>query len=159
MTADNLQEPVSEQLLLDALKVFEERIPFNRVLGLHIERTTAGEIAIRFDMREELVGNFTRGSLHGGVISSSLDVVGGLVAFLAWLKREQPESLADGAARFSRLGTIDLRVDYLRPGLGESFVATGYVLRTGRKVVVTRMELHNDEATLIAVGTGAYSIG
>ncbi len=159
MAADNLQEPVSEQLLLDALKVFEERIPFNRVLGLHIERTKAGETAIRFDMREELVGNFTRGSLHGGVISSSLDVVGGLVAFLALLEREQPESLADGAARFSRLGTIDLRVDYLRPGLGESFVATGYVLRTGRKVVVTRMELHNDEATLIAVGTGAYSIG
>ncbi len=159
MTADNLQEPVSEQLLLDALKVFEERIPFNRVLGLHIERTKAGETAIRFDMREELVGNFTRGSLHGGVISSSLDVIGGLVAFLALLEREQPESLADGAARFSRLGTIDLRVDYLRPGLGESFVATGYVLRTGRKVVVTRMELHNDEATLIAVGTGAYSIG
>ncbi|MDP6141002.1 MAG: thioesterase family protein [Arenicellales bacterium] len=159
MAADNLQEPVSEQLLLDALKVFEERIPFNRVLGLHIERTKAGETAIRFDMREELVGNFTRGSLHGGVISSSLDVIGGLVAFLALLEREQPESLADGAARFSRLGTIDLRVDYLRPGLGESFVATGYVLRTGRKVVVTRMELHNDEATLIAVGTGAYSIG
>ncbi|MBR01864.1 MAG: hypothetical protein CL394_00865 [Acidiferrobacteraceae bacterium] len=159
MSADNLQEPVSEQLLLDALKVFEERIPFNRVLGLHIERTKAGETAIRFDMREELVGNFTRGSLHGGVISSSLDVIGGLVAFLALLEREQPESLADGAARFSRLGTIDLRVDYLRPGLGESFVATGYVLRTGRKVVVTRMELHNDEATLIAVGTGAYSIG
>jgi uncharacterized protein (TIGR00369 family) len=159
MAADNLQEPVSEQLLLDALKVFEERIPFNRVLGLHIERTKAGETAIRFDMCEELVGNFTRGSLHGGVISSSLDVIGGLVAFLALLEREQPESLADGAARFSRLGTIDLRVDYLRPGLGESFVATGYVLRTGRKVVVTRMELHNDEATLIAVGTGAYSIG
>ncbi len=159
MAADNLQEPVSEQLLLDALKVFEERIPFNRVLGLQIERTKAGETAIRFDMREELVGNFTRGSLHGGVISSSLDVIGGLVAFLALLEREQPESLADGAARFSRLGTIDLRVDYLRPGLGESFVATGYVLRTGRKVVVTRMELHNDEATLIAVGTGAYSIG
>ena len=159
MAADNLQEPVSEQLLLDALKVFEERIPFNRVLGLHIERTKAGETAIRFDMREELVGNFTRGSLHGGVISSSLDVIGGLVAFLALLEREQPESLADGAARFSRLGTIDLRVDYLRPGLGESFVETGYVLRTGRKVVVTRMELHNDGATLIAVGTGAYSIG
>ncbi|HCY12220.1 MAG TPA: thioesterase family protein [Gammaproteobacteria bacterium] len=159
MAADNLQKPVSEQLLLDALKVFEERIPFNRMLGLHIERTMAGEAAIRFDMREELVGNFTRGNLHGGVISSSLDVVGGLVAFLALLEREQPESLADGAARFSRLGTIDLRVDYLRPGLGESFVATGYVLRTGRKVAVTRMELHNDEATLIAVGTGAYSIG
>ena len=56
------------------------------------------------------------------------------------------------------MGTIDLRVDYLRPGLGQSFSAKGFVLRTGRKVAVTRMELHNDKDLLIAVGTGAYSI-
>ena len=62
-------------------------------------------------------------------------------------------------ALFSRLGTIDMRVDFLRPGLGEEFVATGTVLRVGRKVAVTRMELHNDEDSLIAVATGAYSTG
>ena len=62
-------------------------------------------------------------------------------------------------ALFSRLGTIDMRVDFLRPGLGEVFFATGLVLRVGRKVAVTRMELHNDEGSLIAVATGAYSTG
>ena len=94
----------------------------------------------------------------GGVISSVLDVVGGLVAFIALLKREGVQSLEDEADKFSRLGTIDLRVDYLRPGLGKAFFAKGFVLRAGRKVAVTRMELHNDEESLIAVGTGAYSI-
>ena len=54
--------------------------------------------------------------------------------------------------------THSLRVDYLRPGLGGTFSAKGFVLRAGRKVAVTRMELHNDEDSLIAVGTGAYSI-
>jgi uncharacterized protein (TIGR00369 family) len=62
------------------------------------------------------------------------------------------------AERFAKIGTIDLRVDYLRPGLGKHFIATGYVLRTGSKVAVTRMELHNDSAQLIAVGTGAYVV-
>jgi len=52
-----------------------------------------------------------------------------------------------------------MRVDFLRPGLGVEFVATGTVLRVGRKVAVTRMELHNDEDSLIAVATGAYSTG
>jgi uncharacterized protein (TIGR00369 family) len=116
------------------------------------------DVVVRFDMRDELVGNFTRGSLHGGVISSVLDVVGGLVAFIALLNREGVQSLEDEADKFSRLGTIDLRVDYLRPGLGGTFSAKGFVLRAGRKVAVTRMELHNDEDSLIAVGTGAYSI-
>lgn len=149
---------VSPQALLDAARVFEERIPFNRVLGLRIERLGESDVVVRFDMRDELVGNFTRGNLHGGVISSVLDVVGGLVAFIALLKREGVQSLEDEADKFSRLGTIDLRVDYLRPGLGKAFFAKGFVLRAGRKVAVTRMELHNDEESLIAVGTGAYSI-
>jgi uncharacterized protein (TIGR00369 family) len=149
---------VSPQALLDAARVFEERIPFNRVLGLRIERVGDSDVVVRFDMRDELVGNFTRGNLHGGVISSVLDVVGGLVAFIALLKREGVQSLKDEADKFSRLGTIDLRVDYLRPGLGETFSAKGFVLRAGRKVAVTRMELHNEEDSLIAVGTGAYSI-
>ena len=149
---------ISPQALLDATRVFEERIPFNRVLGLRIERLGESDVVVRFDMRDELIGNFTRGNLHGGVISSVLDVVGGLVAFIALLKREGVQSLEDEADKFSRLGTIDLRVDYLRPGLGETFSAKGFVLRAGRKVAVTRMELHNDENSLIAVGTGAYSI-
>ena len=149
---------VSPQALLDAARVFEERIPFNRVLGLRIERVGDSDVVVRFDMRDELVGNFTRGNLHGGVISSVLDVVGGLGGFIALLKREGVQSLKDEADKFSRLGTIDLRVDYLRPGLGETFSAKGFVLRAGRKVAVTRMELHNEEDSLIAVGTGAYSI-
>jgi len=47
----------------------------------------------------------------------------------------------------------------LRPGRGLYFIATGSVLRSGRKVAVTRMELHNDEDILIAVGTGCYLVG
>jgi len=51
-----------------------------------------------------------------------------------------------------------MRVDYLRPGLGQWFEAKGYILRTGNKVAVTRMELHNDTGELIAIGTGAYTV-
>ena len=60
--------------------------------------------------------------------------------------------------RFGQLGTIDLRVDYLRPGRGESFTATGHNLRTGRRVAVARVELRNDLDELIAVGTGSYVV-
>jgi uncharacterized protein (TIGR00369 family) len=60
---------------------------------------------------------------------------------------------------FSRLGTIDMRVDYLRPGIGEWFDASGTVIRTGKRVAVTRMEMRDDQDRLIAVGTGTYIIG
>ena len=109
-------------------------------------------------MRDDLVGNFMRDMLHGGVISSCLDVAGGLVAFVALLDHNLVHSIDEQAEQFSKLGTVDLRIDFLRPGLGDSFVAAGFKLRAGRRIAVARMELHNDSGTLIAVGTGTYSI-
>ena len=135
-----------------------EKIPFNKVLGLTVESLNLDHASVRLPMRQELVGNFIRGSLHGGVISSTLDFMGGLVAFLSVLKTMQGQSVQVMAERFAKIGTIDMRIDYLRPGLGDYFIATGYVLRTGNKVAVTRMELHNNERQLIAVGTGAYTV-
>ena len=52
-----------------------------------------------------------------------------------------------------------MRIDYLRPGVGEWFDASATVLRTGSRVAATRMEFHNDEGTLVAVGTGTYMVG
>jgi uncharacterized protein (TIGR00369 family) len=123
-----------------AMGLFAEKIPFNKVLGL------------------ELVGNFMRGNLHGGVISSVIDVCGGLTAFLGLQRKLRDEPIEERLQRFARIGTIDMRVDYLRPGLGQWFEAKGTILRTGNKVAVTRMELHNDGGELIAIGTGAYTV-
>ena len=147
-----------EPILAAIRSIVTERIPFHRVLGLTVESLDGERVALRLPMRDELIGNFVRGVLHGGVISATLDVTGGLVALVNVLKDMQDQSPQQVAGRFARMGTIDLRIDYLRPGSGTYFIATGYVLRTGRRVAVTRMELHNDAPALIAVGTGAYSI-
>ena len=144
--------------ILSIVHEVTEKIPFNQVLGLTVESLDLDHPTVRLTMQEQLIGNFIRGSLHGGVISSTLDFMGGLVAFLGVLKTLQGQPLQAMAERFARIGTIDLRVDYLRPGIGRHFIATGYVLRTGKKVSVTRMELHNEQRQLIAVGTGAYMI-
>lgn len=59
----------------------------------------------------------------------------------------------------SRTATTDLRIDYLRPGLGKHFIATGSILRAGNKVAVSRMDLHNEERAYIATATGTYLVG
>jgi uncharacterized protein (TIGR00369 family) len=139
--------------------VVEEQIPFNRVLGLKSFAIEDGVARVRIPMRDDLVGNFMRRSLHGGVISATLDLVGGIAALFGAAGNRIPENEEDGFALFENLGTIDLRVDYLRPGVGEWFEATASVLRTGKRVAVTRMELSDDQGRLIAVGTGTYIVG
>lgn len=148
--------------LLDGLRrVFEDGIPFNKVLGLRVGSLDPRAPELRFDMRPELIGNFTRGMLHGGVISSVLDVAGGLGAMLAILERHagQGESVEAQLARFVRVGTIDLRVDYLRPGRGTHFRTRGQTLRSGSRVAVVRADLFNETDELIASAVGAYTAG
>ena len=153
------QEAAEEAKLLAIIREsFVERMPFNRILGIDVLSLHHEQAECRFAMRPELVGNYVRNILHGGVISSVLDVTGGLVAFLGVQQKLKGKPVEEILERFARIGTIDLRIDYLRPGTGEWFLARGFPLRTGNKVAVTRMELFNDRNDLIAVGTAAYTV-
>ena len=136
-------------------KIIADNIPFNRVLGVEVESTDLAKPQLRFAMRPDLIGNARREILHGGVIAAVLDVTAGFAIMLALYKDphagEKPE--------FPNIGTIDLRVDYLRPGRGRHFIATGRVVRLGNRIAVTHMELENDEGELIATGGAAYVVG
>jgi uncharacterized protein (TIGR00369 family) len=141
--------------------IFEERVPFNKALGMKIVSLDPAAPVIRFDMRPDLIGNFMRGNLHGGVISAVLDVSCGVGAMLSVIEKHiaLAEPLEAQVARFSRIGTIDLRVDYLRPGLGKWFLAKAEIMRSGNRVAVVRSELRNDSDELIAAAVAAYTIG
>jgi uncharacterized protein (TIGR00369 family) len=82
-----------------------------------------------------------------------------MAATIGVLKRMKDSGIQEIGKQISRIGTIDIRIDYLRPGQGKYFVATASIMRAGNKVAVARMELHNDEDLLIAVGTGTYLVG
>ncbi len=140
-------------------RLYQERLPFNRLLGLSVTSLNSDGGAMAFSMREDLIGNVFHRTLHGGVISSVLDAVGGLTASASLMVRAAGLSEEKVKAMFAQVGTIDLRVDYLRPGRGERFTASGRIMRSGRKVAVVRMEMHNQEALLVAVGTGTYMVG
>lgn len=135
-------------------QVMEEQIAFNKLIGLKVESFDPAAPKVRFDMRPELVGNPSRKILHGGVISATLDVVGGFAIMLAFAAEGQLS-----LQQFPNMGTIDLRVDYLRPGRGKHFVAGARIVRKGSRIAVTHMELHNDEGELIATGGAAYVVG
>lgn len=138
--------------------IFEEKVPFNHLLGIKVQDIAEDSVRVKFEMRDDFVGHFVHRVLHGGVTASVLDVTGGLAAFVGSLNKVRHLPFDEQVQRFNNLGTIDLRIDYLRPGRGQWFLATGYILRIGTKVAVTRMELHNDDNNLIAVGTGAYTV-
>ena len=151
---------MNQQEMLNFLADFyESRMPFHRLLDIKVEHLSMKEVKVKIEMREELIGNVVRGSLHGGVISSVLDLTGGLIATVELLKNIEGKDIEEVGRRIARVGNIDLRTDYLRAGKGDHFIATGATLRKGNKVAVVRTELSNNNYSLIAAGTGTYLIG
>jgi uncharacterized protein (TIGR00369 family) len=158
--APGTRRSAPEQQRLDAAltDLFERRITFNQTLGLVVESAKAPSPRIRFAMRPELIGSALHGRLHGGVISATLDAMGGFALMVAIGEKHAEENTAQVMHRFAKMGTIDLRIDYLRPGIGAHFVASAEVTRLGGRIGSTQMRLVNDQGTLIATGSAAYVI-
>lgn len=139
--------------------IFVYQMPFNRALGLELQRyeTDYAELAIK--AQEMMIGNAHQNILHGGVIAAVLDVCAGLVCVGSALLRHDTIAEDELKQRLAKMGTIDMRVDYLRPGRGEQYVASGSLLRAGNKVAVARVELHNERHVHIASATATYMVG
>ncbi|MFT3954875.1 MAG: thioesterase family protein [Piscinibacter sp.] len=138
--------------------IFEQRIVFNRLLGLHIGEVGGDAVSGHIEMREELIGHYAHRRLHGGVISAGLDAMGGLAVMAAIGARHMDEPPLQRLHRFGKLGTIDLRIDYLRPAIGERFELSAQVLRLGSRVASTRMEFCGADGKLLATGAAAYIV-
>ena len=153
--ADAGLEPAFVQALVD---IFERRIVFNQLVGLKVTEVLPERVSGSLLMRPELVGHFAYNRVHGGVISACLDAMGGLAVMAAIGSRHLDEPVEQRVQRFARLGTIDLRVDYLRPGIGESFVLKAEVLRLGSRVASTRMDFLHTDGTLLSSAAAAYIV-
>ena len=160
LTDVTVRRSPDEQACLETMlrDIFEHRFPFNEVIGLRVESFDPESPRIAFDMRPELIGSYLHNRIHGGVIATALDTVGGLAVTVATAEKHAKETAEQIVERFGRFGTIDLRVDYLRQGIGRSFYAGAKVVRLGGRIASVQMELKNDAGLLIATGSAVYVI-
>lgn len=142
-----LQRAMDDDTAAQIRAFFNEGIPFNRFLGMELIELREGTARMRLPYRPELVGDPFRPALHGGVIATLLDATGGATVWSML-------GLTD------RVSTIDIRVDYLRPGRLEELVAEGSVRRVGSRVGVASIRAfhpsHPDE--VVAEAMGVFSI-
>jgi len=87
-----------------------------------------------------------------------LDATGGFALMCAIADKHREESVDQVMHRFARMGTIDLRIDFLRQGIGERFHAAARINRLGGRIASVQMRLENETGTLIATGAAAYVV-
>ncbi len=122
-------------------------VPFHIHLGMRLVSMTEGFARMELSYRDEFIGDPRRPALHGGLISTLVDSCGGAAV---WSKIDTND----------RLSTVDLRVDFLRPGPPEDLVCEAGCLRVGNMVGVSEMSVFaaGDPERIIATGKGVYNI-
>lgn len=129
-------------------KFFEEDLAFDRYLGLLVDEVREGYARCRLPYKPELLGDPFRPALHGGVTSALVDASTGLAAI---------STMPLG----SKASTVDLRVDYLRPGAPQDLFAEAKVIRSGSQIAVIEVSIYqetNSERIETARGRAVYSL-
>lgn len=101
-------------------------IPYARFLGMTV-RLTGEEMTALLPFSPHLVGNTLLPALHGGVLGAFLEMTA-----LAQLSIQEP------LRRQAR--TIDITIDYLRPGRALTTYARAEVRKLGRRIANVQVE-------------------
>lgn len=110
-----------------------------RVVALDHDRS---EITMTMPLRPELERGVGTKQFHGGPLAGFIDTVG---------------DFAIGIVVGGGVPTINLRVDYLRPAIGDSLTATARVRRAGKTYAVVDIDVMQPDGKLVAIGRGTYS--
>lgn len=112
-----LQNPDYQSHVRDAF----ERQPFMRSIGSTLDLIEPGEVRITMPFREDLTQQ--DGFLHAGVVTTIVDTACGLSALTL---------MPPGA----RVLSVEFKLNFMSPGVGDTFEAVGKTLKSGKTISV-----------------------
>lgn len=139
-----MSESTAERLDVGQVQAAFDASPFIAWLGLEVIALDhdKSEISVRMPLRPELERRAGTRQFHGGPIASFIDIVG---------------DFAIGMHAGGGVPTMNLRIDYLRPAVGDALTGIGRVRRVGRTTAVIDIDVLDPEGRLVAIGRGTYA--
>ena len=122
-----------------------DAFPFHQYLGIEVEEAGPGHARIALNTGPNVDGGI-KGSVHGGILASLVDIAMLEAVFPTFEEGEEPG------------GTIDLGITYLRPATGTRITVEADVVRRGREIVNTEVSIRDDTERLCARGRVLYKI-
>lgn len=120
-------------------RFFGVHVPFLAWLDVRSVRLVPGEVELELELRPELMNSLD--AAHGGVICTLIDV-----AMAAAARSDSPES---------RVVTVDMSVQFMRPGTG-TLKAIGRARKITRSLAFCEAEISDANGDLVARGTGVF---
>ena len=117
--------------------------PFSVLLGAELTALSSEEAVLELPISDRLKQQF--GFAHGGVVS-----------YLA----DNALTYAGGAALGHAVVTLEMKINYLRPAIGERLIARAFVVSASRNYGVTRCDVYarrDGSDTLCAAAQGTIA--
>lgn len=114
---------------------------YEHSLSVKVVRKHRDGVTVEVPLRDDLLNS--NGVLHGGVTAAIADEA-------AW------HALIHAHKGHREMTTTELKVNYLRPMAGKKVVARAYILRVGKTLGVTRVDLFDAQKKLSAVAVVTY---
>ncbi|MDE2486675.1 MAG: PaaI family thioesterase [Alphaproteobacteria bacterium] len=121
-----MSDAATQKNAAEQLEAFLQRVPYVRFLGMRAE-LAGDEMTAILPFQPHLVGNTHIPALHGGVIGAFLEMTA-----LAQL------SVTQASTRVHK--TIDVTIEYLRPGRAMTTYARADLRKVGRRVANVHVE-------------------
>ncbi len=117
------------------------KMAFEHLLAVRVSRKHKDGVTVECALRDDLLNS--QGVAHGGVIASFVDEA-------AWFAIEE----LVGKGRETT--TTELKVNYLRPVTGKKIVGRAYLLKAGKTLCVSRVDVMDQQRKLAAVAIVTY---
>ena len=138
-----MQEKTVERLTAEQIQAMFDRSPFISGLKLQVLSLDydAVELTVSMPLNPSMERRAGTKQFHGGPIASFIDTIGDFVV---------------GMMVGGGVPTINIRIDYLKPAVGDALTATARARRVGRTVAVADIDVFDEKNSLVAIGRGTY---
>jgi uncharacterized protein (TIGR00369 family) len=117
--------------------------PYWDLIGLHEKELKNGTSIIELPIKREITQR--RGTVHGGVLASMVDAAVGA-------------SIRSLLSNDETAATVEMKINYIRPAIGEKLIGKGKVINKGKTLAVGEAQILNDDGKVVASGTATYMI-
>lgn len=142
MSGNDADHP--KRLSLGEVQAIFDRSPVSAFMRLNVLAVDHDreEIKVTTPLRPEFERKPGTRQFHGGPIAAFMNIVG---------------DFAIGMMVGGGVPTINLRIDYLRPAIGDALTGVARARRQGRTVAVVDVEVMDEQQRIVALGRGTYS--
>lgn len=113
---------------------------FNSDIGINVDDYGDGKCRAHIDITEKLCNPW--GTVHGGIIYSMADTIGGLAAI----------------SKVGMVVTLTGNINYIAPADGKVLLAEGRLIHGGKTTAVSEVEIKNEDGSVAARATLTYYI-